>query len=158
MERPTTKDLRDYAWDYFSLHAEQRLKTFHFFILISAFIFTSCAAITRFIESSMLLALPMFAISILAFVFWELDKRNKQLVRVGEESLKEIESKLIEKGLSVELCPFTNEENKTRNIRNNKFLNLSYSNCFGLVFLSFGLTGLVIGSIGILSSISCVVV
>jgi hypothetical protein len=33
---PTRDDrIREYAWDYFQLHAEQRLKAFHFFITLA---------------------------------------------------------------------------------------------------------------------------
>ena len=30
----TIEVFRDHAWDYFALHADQRLKTFHFYILL----------------------------------------------------------------------------------------------------------------------------
>ena len=139
------KELRDYAWDYFSLHADQRLKTFHFFILISAFIFTSCAALARIIGVSFWMAIPMFSISLLAFAFWKLDKRNKQLVRVGEEALKEIESNLIAQDVSIKLCPFINEQLSTAELKDKKKNSLSYSMCFGFVFFGFGSTGLLSG-------------
>ena len=91
MEAIDYEEIRKYAWSYFSLHAEQRLKTFNFFILISAFIFTSMAALVRVVGISYWMSLPMFAISLLAYAFWQLDMRNRELVGVAEEALKDIE-------------------------------------------------------------------
>ena len=141
----TKKELRDYAWAYFSLHAEQRLKTFHFFIIITAFVFTVLTAFIEVINGSIWMSVPMFSISILSYAFWQLDKRNKELVRVGEEALTKLEAELICNDVALELCPFINEHYKTEYLKSQNKSSLSYSQCFGFVFLSFGITCFLLG-------------
>ena len=151
MNTITNKDLRDYAWDYFSLHSDQRLKTFNFFIIIAAFLFTSFAAVAKSLGISIWLVAPMFSLSILSVVFWQLDKRNKVLVKNGEEALKQIETQLIADEVPLSLCPFINEELETKNNRQQKntiygYINFSYTTCFNIVFFTFGLSSFAIGS------------
>jgi hypothetical protein len=39
----TLKEQRDYAWSYFQLHANQRMTSFNFFVVIAALLTTGLA-------------------------------------------------------------------------------------------------------------------
>lgn len=85
-------DAADFVWDHFKLNAEQRLKSFNFFLLLSIFanggVFT---AIQNKIASPVLGLLGLF-VALLAIVFWLADTRSKRLIRLTIPALKEIES------------------------------------------------------------------
>lgn len=154
MDKEDLKEYREYAWKYFSLHAEQRLKTFHFFVVLSAVIIGAILTIIKDSHNVSYAALMAYLLSFLAFiVFWKLDQRNKELVKHGESALKEIEGhvKLTDGSMnSVHL--FSSEEEKTA--RKKRFprapamqAHFSYTNCFNWVFLVFGIGGFVLGTL-----------
>lgn len=80
-----------YLWDHFKFNAEQRLKGFNFFVLLSIFadggVFT---AIDRQVNPVLLVLLGAFII-ILALVFWLVDLRSQHLLRLTIPGLKELE-------------------------------------------------------------------
>lgn len=80
-----------YLWDHFKFNAEQRLKGFNFFVLLSIFadggVFT---AIDRQFNPVLLVLLGAFII-ILALVFWLVDLRSQHLLRLTIPGLKELE-------------------------------------------------------------------
>jgi hypothetical protein len=47
MDTELQKELREYAWKYFSLHAEQRLKTFHFFVILATVLVGAISTIAK---------------------------------------------------------------------------------------------------------------
>lgn len=150
---------RDYAWKYFSLHADQRLKTFHFYVIISSLLTGAILALSKNIDEPILVTPICYLITLFSFVFWRLDARNKFLIKHAEDALKKLEKLQEGHSSSFELIHlFTDEESKTSTVTNNKtivnkILNLSYSKCFNLVFIGFGVsslvTGLVITSVAI---------
>lgn len=80
-----------YLWDHFKFNAEQRLKGFNFFVLLSIFadggVFT---AIDREFNPVLLVLLGSFII-VLALVFWLVDVRSQHLLRLTIPALKELE-------------------------------------------------------------------
>jgi len=156
------KENMDYAWKYFSLHADQRLKTFHFFVVLSALISGATIAIIKNATNS-LYAFPMaYLLTFLAIVFWKLDQRNKALIKHAEKALKELE-KIKIKDADQMIKLFSDEEATTVTRKNHLKLvkeeafsykklrsyfetPLSYSDCFNSVFFVFGSIGLIIGS------------
>lgn len=144
---------RDYAWNYFQIHASQRLTTFNFYIVISSAIATALFA--SFQQSY---KFPYFGIFLgcllilFAFVFWKLDGRNKFLIKQAEAALKYFEAQLQSTSSAEAAEPhvaqiFLREEYTTGIVRTrNSSLfwkrHFSYSECFNLVFLTFGMTGL----------------
>ncbi len=146
-------DQRNYLWNYFQLHASQRLTTFKFYITISTIVFTGYVAIlgASFIP---ILAIPLgLILGLLSAIFWKLDSRNKQLIKNAEEALRYLESipdfsdsiQANNKVASV-LKIFTYEEEQTNRMRKNKSFWLwrnvySYSKCFNAVFVIFGILG-----------------
>lgn len=139
--------LQKQAWDYFALHASQRMTVFNFYIVLSALTTTSYVA--SFDSHSDLAPLRIALATLLclfAFVFWKLDERTRRLVKIGEEALKHFE------GVSPAddfAKVFTREEAETsmkRSIRGGWNLwhrLLSYSDCFRLIFAVFFLAGVV---------------
>lgn len=85
-------DGRDLVWDHFKFNAEQRLRGFNFFVLLSIFadggVFT---ALEKGLNPKLLLLLGLFIV-VLAFVFWLVDARSRQLLNLTIPALKEIES------------------------------------------------------------------
>lgn len=81
----------NFVWDHFKLNAEQRLKSFNFFLLLSIFanggVFT---AIQNRVASPVLGLLGLF-VALLALVFWLADARSRQLIQLTIPALKEIE-------------------------------------------------------------------
>jgi len=72
----------EYAWKWFSFHAEQRTKMFNFMLIVMGLFAAALAsAIDKelFYEAS---ALSVFAM-VVSFAFWMLDLRNRHLYMVG---------------------------------------------------------------------------
>jgi hypothetical protein len=87
-----TMDGTQFIWEHFKFNAEQRLKGFNFFVLLSIFanggVFT---AIEKQLHFFLLLLLGLFIV-ILALVFWLVDARSRNLLKLTIPALKEIES------------------------------------------------------------------
>jgi len=143
------KDQREYAWKYFALHAEQRLKTFHFFIILSAILSGAIFTIMKDV-SNIVYAIPMcYLISFLAFIFWKLDQRNKELIKHSENVLKSIETCF---ELQCDNIPNLFKDEGKKNNKNKFFIPLinsrwSYSNCFNWIFFIFGISGFISASL-----------
>jgi hypothetical protein len=94
-----------FIWEHFKLNAEQRLKGFNFFVLLSIFadggVFT---AIEKNLNPYLLFILGIFIIA-LAIVFLLVDTRSRRLIKLTIPALKKLESKF-----SVESQLFTNDE------------------------------------------------
>lgn len=144
------KEQRDYAWSYFQLHANQGMSSFNFFVVIAALLTTGAAATLKndFERHyvGVVLALSLVGVS---FIFWKMDQRVRYLIKHAEKALKALEEEWItHEGCVGEIALFQTEEVKTdrsRGLRSWKFWqwHLSYAKCFGLVYLLFGLLGLV---------------
>jgi hypothetical protein len=146
------KGLRDYAWNYFQMHASQRLTTFNFYIVISSLLTT--ALFSSFQKENHNLYFSAFSgllLCILSFAFWKLDCRNKFLIKQSENALKYFEMVFL--SVTSENNPepqvyqiFMNVEYLTEmQSRRACFLwerNFSYSDCFNLVFIAFSVAGL----------------
>lgn len=150
---PSLKEQRDYAWSYFQLHANQRISSFNFFVVIAALLTTGLAGTLKsdFTQHyvGVILALSLIVIS---FIFWKMDQRVRYLIKHAEDALKAIEEKWMsqEDFIGPALALFRTEEEKTKNIRGPGSWNpwrwhLSYANCFGAVYVVFGILGVVGG-------------
>ncbi len=146
-------DQHQYLWNYFQLHASQRLTTFKFYITISTIISTGYVATIGASVITILAILLGLILSLVSFIFWKLDSRNKQLIKNAEEALKYLESLPdfsnsipTNKNVASVLKIFTYEEEQTNRMRKNKsfwpWRNVySYSKCFNTVFAIFGILG-----------------
>jgi hypothetical protein len=86
-------DRFEYAWRWFSLHANQRYSMFNFFMLFAGILANALVLlmINRFHTQAGTLAV-VAALMCGMFVF--LDKRNRQLVHLGEQILTQLESEV----------------------------------------------------------------
>jgi hypothetical protein len=163
MDEKIRKELRDHAWSYFALHADQRLKTFHFYLILVTVIFGAAVTIANNEKGFRLIGLLALLLSFLSFVFWKLDKRNIQLIENGEEAiiLTEDESGLPdEMGVPHRLKLFRREKYETDKLcevheKNawRKFMSyiwpwtvhFPYAKCFDRVFFIIGVGGFIGG-------------
>jgi hypothetical protein len=142
--RPSNEHLRKQAWDYFQIHATQRLSVFNFYIVISSVMLTAYFASFK-IDSNLQQARPAIAglICLFSFVFWKLDQRTKFLIKVAERALVSFEV-----GDAAPPSAKVFSQELDRPAYASKWLRLcfwrwhmSYSDCFNLVFLTFFLLG-----------------
>jgi hypothetical protein len=137
---------RDYAWNYFALHAEQRLKTFHFFIILVTAIVGGFLLILRYGHTHKWIALLGFFLAFLSFVFWKLDVRTRALVKNAEEALKVLDAghELPDSGGAPHALRLFDRDDyfTSRAPRFPLFsAHFSYSRCFNYLFFVVGLIG-----------------
>lgn len=144
---------RKYAWDYFQLHSTQRIATFNFFVSIATAI-SAAAGIALQANVNLRLAAMLlgFLLCLISFVFWKLDERNRQLIKLAEEALKMIEAQLNPSFDEISL--FSRDEQRVRTYRaQNSYWfwrnYYSYSQSFNTLFLCFGALGLTSMIIGL---------
>jgi hypothetical protein len=86
------KQAREYAWNWFALHAAQRMQTFNFFLVATAFLIAGYASLLEKYHWA------AFAVALLgswlALWFYRLDSRSRQLVKAGERALAILEKQL----------------------------------------------------------------
>jgi hypothetical protein len=136
---------RDYAWKYFSLHADQRLRTFNFFLAFSTLFLGGFVGLLKdYSEKKWIATLPLL-LSILSFVFWKLDVRNRILVSNGESALKLIDESLELADIDQRVHPLKIFARDAEFMKENSFpkrwlvgATLGFSTCFGIVFSIFG--------------------
>lgn len=155
MEPDQLSQFRQYAWNYFSVHADQRLKTFNFYAVLSSAIVAGTLAIAKDAKNPAIAAPLAFLLAFLSFIFWKLDQRNRQLIKQGENALKYLEATsgpVGEAGAPHVVQLFTHEEHMTRGlVRFPRALptraHFSYSTCFNAVFFVFGFGGLLVAAV-----------
>jgi hypothetical protein len=97
---PPPSDLQklqfDYAWKWFSYHADQRVKMFNFMLIVMGIF---AAGIVNAVASQHVgrggIATFCFFAAALAMIFAVLDRRNRDLVHLGEELLTSLERNVI---------------------------------------------------------------
>ena len=148
-----TKYLRQQAWDYFALHARQRLTTVHFFLIVATTLAAMAAASLDAKSTLSGLALPSgLLLLLLSFAFWRLDRRNRDLIRSAEAALRSFEASDSTTNTAQAIPPtllFTREyyESKKRKeaVSWRRYLiPHTYSHVFNALFAGFGATGLLI--------------
>lgn len=156
MEQELRKELRQYAWAYFDRHAEQRLKTFNFYLILCGVIVAGLFSFTRNLDD-LPNAWPLpFLLSFVSFIFWKLDVRNRDLTKHSEEALKLLEDELPlpdeSEGVPHRCKLFRREEIESSRLKRFpaaplKTAYFSYSTSFLWIFKLFGYGGFVLGII-----------
>ncbi len=147
MDQDQLKEYRDYAWNYFSLHAAQRMSVFQFFITLATAIIGGAVLIAGSVEDRKWAALLFLALPFLSFVFWRLDLRTSSLVKNAEDALKYLDSETasrIKNGLSAELALFEKDEKIVADRARARLFrgHFSYSRSFLYVFVAVALLGI----------------
>lgn len=141
--------MRDYSWKYFSFHADQRTKTFNFFLIISGGLIAGFIA--KIGNQDFVAAILGFLLCFMAFVFGRLEGRNRQLVKNAEAALKYLENlQCLNDGKSEPhaLNLFIKDDFITSRLGKGFLWSIapfSYSRVFSFVFWAFGILGLCAG-------------
>lgn len=79
----------EHLWRFFALHAQQRVSVFNFFVVLAGVI---SAAIGGALQAGRPLNVVVIALGLLlpllSFVFWRLDQRNSDLIKISERALR----------------------------------------------------------------------
>lgn len=98
---------KEYAWKYFELNADQRMKAFNFSLILVGVSIGALASSLRFnnYEFTLLVGIFLFAVSI---IFSIIDLRSRQLLRYGIKALKVLEKQDVSTPTTIDV--FTKEE------------------------------------------------
>ena len=144
------KSLLRYSWDYFHVHADQRMSVFNFFVALA--VLMTGGLVGTFHKDFGMPALGIvlgLGLGFVSFVFWKLDQRVKFLLKNVEASLAELEKHFPTAGSANEphvTQLFSWESTVTRGLRSSRkkwspAAQFSYAQSFNLLFLFFGLVG-----------------
>ena len=86
------KQAREHAWNWFALHATQRMQALNFFVVATAFLIAAYASILE--KHPAAAAVLALAGAWLTFWFNRLDARSYQLVEAGEDALRVSQARL----------------------------------------------------------------
>jgi hypothetical protein len=86
------KQARGHAWEWFAFHAAQRMQTFNFFFVATAFLVAGYASL--FEKNHKVACVVALLGAWVAYWFNRLDYRNRQLVKAGEDALAACEERL----------------------------------------------------------------
>jgi hypothetical protein len=154
-----SKERVEYAWNYFQLHAGQRMSLFNFFVVISALLTGGLATSIRTdneFEYAIIRILLGVGLMIISFVFWKLDQRVRYLIKHAESALKRMERCLLteDEPQDGSSALFSVEEQQTAKFPRPRWWkfwewHMYYSKCFGVVYITFA----AIGFLGIVLSV-----
>jgi hypothetical protein len=146
--------LRTYAWSYFAYHADQRMKTFHFYlILVTAIVAGVVAAITKFDRENLrYLSGLWFLLTFVSVMFSWLEGRNRELVKNGEKALRhldQLEGHVREKNVPHALEIFALDDYHTERKPKIPLVesHISYSDVLRRIFWTFGFGGFILGMV-----------
>ena len=87
---------KNYLWQHFVFNAEQRLKAFNFFVVLSVFANGGVfAAVEKDLHGVAFILIGGF-VEVLSAVFWMIDARSQALLQLAVPGLKEFEKQLPE--------------------------------------------------------------
>ncbi len=138
MGAEAAKRAHDYAWAWFQYHASQRLSSFNFFFVLGGALTAGYLAALNGEYYGLAVALAVVLL-IVAVLFWRLDQRNSELVKIGEAYLKESEDKLAgEPGVGNKIRLLSIAENRDSDFRPWPLPSIlsSYKQIFRLLFFS----------------------
>jgi hypothetical protein len=158
MEQQARNETRDYAWKYFALHADQRLRAFNFYLVLVALVLGGLLAYLKDARSPAYAAPAGFLLAILSYIFWRLDGRSQEFIKHCESVLKAIEKDISGDQIPEGLRLFIGEETKTQQLRKERGTpglnpiswvrgHFGYYACFKAAFVLFALVGIGIGVI-----------
>lgn len=150
---------REYHWSYFSMHGDQRLKTFNFYLIASAIFIGGFVNMIKDGDEVLLGFILPYILSFISFIFWKLDVRTKRMIKISENAIKKIDDLLIDSvddSIRNELNIFRHDDFLVEKLKSSKSVlvnHMSYSKCFNAIFLMMGLLGFVIGTIFLINCI-----
>ena len=145
------REMQQYVWCYFELHANQRMSVFKFFIGLATFLTASllAAAVQKHHVPGALLGALLTLVSL---VFWRLDERTRFLIKKSECALEEFEEVFLgNAGTPRHLKLFREERMETYRM---KGMLATYGQCLKVLFFTFGAIGLAIGALSLCRGLS----
>lgn len=150
--------LHQQAWNCFALHAQQRLTTVNFYLVVATTL--TAAAVASFDKEFGFPGLRLAAgllLSFLSFAFWRLDFRNRKLIKSAEDALRSLESNeqlTRREGETPVEWLFTREQQQSELRKaTTSWLGClvlhSYSHVFNVLFGSFLVAGALIAALAI---------
>lgn len=146
-------DLHQYAWDYFQLHAMQRMSLFKFFVVFATILTTGLISSFQPTFNAHLIGITLGLLLVcISVIFWKFDERNKFLTKHGERALIYLESQFNVRSKDDEphlIQLFTSEEWRTKQLRATQKSwklwqrQMSHSKSLTLLFFLYGVIGLV---------------
>lgn len=86
------KDYLDFLWNYFELHSNQRMQLMNFYIIIESLFVTGLIALISSDHPNMIAEISIcVAMIFFSVVFFLLDRRTKNMIKLCEDSIKKIE-------------------------------------------------------------------
>lgn len=139
---------REYAWKYFELHADQRLRAFHFYITLSSAVIGGFLLLLRYGQNHKWMAVLGLLLVFFSFVFSKLDLRTRNLINHAETALRFLDDQRDLSDVEGQPHPlklFSRDDHLTRSAKLWPLLigHFSYSRCFRWVFTVFAITGVV---------------
>src|SRR4030095_9126577 len=86
------KDALDHAWGWFTVHAAQRLQSFNFFLIATAFLVAAYATVLE--KHSGVTAIAATFGAWITFWFYRMERRTRQLVNAAEDALDPMQKDL----------------------------------------------------------------
>jgi hypothetical protein len=137
---------RKYAWDYFAVHAAQRLTTFQFYITLCTALVGGYLVLIANKDTRSIAWVIGVLLMLLSHVFYKLDVRTRELIKNAERALDRLDAA---QNLPEEP---DGSPNRLRVIAVDDFAcasakkqilfgRYSYSKCFRVVFVCFGIIG-----------------
>lgn len=157
MEKNELFKYREYYWDYFSMHADQRLKSFNFYIVVSAVFIGAFVNILNNNNGITLACILPYILSFISFIFWKLDLRTKGMIKIAENAIKIIDDQIVgneDTDHPNELNIFRYDDYVTSKRCGFK-MNFSYSTCLNSIFLAMGLLGFFAGTFYLIDKLIC---
>lgn len=89
------REAREHAWNWFSLHANQRMQSLYYFLIAVAFL--SAAYVGALTRADIVAVSIAFVGLLLTFAFRRLELRSRELIHLGESALRKIEQEMTNK-------------------------------------------------------------
>lgn len=131
--------LLEHAWRHFALHAQQRTTVFNFYTASAGLALTGMFYVLATAAAPKVFGVAAgLGAALLSFVFWKLDERVTQMIKVGEQILVALEQSLPDPRHRI----FERVEGQS--VNSNLFRGVwSYGRSFRTMFLVVGIIGLV---------------
>jgi hypothetical protein len=145
------KEARTYVWGYFALHADQRMKLFNFFLILSGLILGAFPAVRGMAPGTKLPGLLPLLLVLSALTFWRLDERTRHLVKNAEAALRFLDQQWavdpLPDGSPHYLCLVARDDYLTAAKKKwwaRRVVPVSYTESFRIVYMIIGGVGLVL--------------
>lgn len=137
MRRLTEKDRFDYAWNHFALIADQRVKTFNFYIVVLLAAFGATLSVLKPSTPRHLFILIGLGHILIVVIFAMIESRGRAILAIAKQALRDVENSAF---YGDGYKPMTMESSTGRGRWGKR---VTYGNAFALTFVAhllFGLT------------------